>query len=107
MATKVSDINNGSEQPLEFSFQTSTGGSVIPNSVAYTVKNERGSIINSRDGTGITPNSTINLTLSTADCDYDDGRQRFVTVRWDYDASYGTGLVQVDECYFNILQTGP
>jgi len=102
MATKLADITEGEGQPFTIAFKDETGAAVVPNNVAYTIRNERDVVVNGRLSVVVSPASTLKLNTDTADNDPLNGAQRYIQVNWDYDSTQGTGIKAVDEAYWFI-----
>lgn len=84
-------------------FTDEDGDAEIPNSgLTWTLTNEHGTVINSRTAVAITAASTINIVLSGADLDIDDGKFRVVTVEGTYNSTLGSNLPIKDEARFTV-----
>lgn len=89
-------------------FLDSNSDAMTPNSCFYTITNDKGSIINSLDAIGFTPNSSFNIKLSGADLDLTSGfigtkETRFISITGEYDNSSYTNLPLRGGGYFDII----
>lgn len=87
-------------------FRDEDGAAVIPLTAAWTLTNEYGVVVNSRQDVAIAPiASTINVVLTGADLamlgEMDTGR-RLVLVEATYNSSLGAGLHLREEIEFEL-----
>lgn len=74
-------------------FTDETGVAVVPTTITWSLRDENGSIINSRSAVSASPASSINIVLSGNDLIYNIKQtKRFLTVYATYTSTYGTGL---------------
>ena len=94
MAVSILDnVNEKSTKVIPVSFQDEDEAAVTPNSISWTLTNETGTIINSRENVSVTPASTINIVLSGDDLAIgDNGMSRRLLVYALYDSAYGSDL---------------
>jgi hypothetical protein len=84
-------------------FTDKAGASVIPDSITWTLTDAAGTIINSREAVAVAvPAASIDIVLSGADLDYDDGRARVLLIEAVYDSDEGDNLPSKEECYFEV-----
>lgn len=84
-------------------FTDEEGAAVTPSSVAWTLTDATGNVINSRNSVSATPGTSINIVLSGDDLAIGtNGTSRRVTVQATYNSGLGTGLPLKAECYFSI-----
>ena len=104
MSTLVT--TNASERStyvVAVSFTDENGANVTPNSgLTWSLYNYGGTVINSRADVSIAAAGTVNIVLSGADLDYDDGDERYLLVKGTYASSLGTALPLNDEVRFRI-----
>jgi hypothetical protein len=87
-------------------FTDEDGDAVTPNpGLKWTLTDDRGTVVNSRQDVAVASASTIYVVLSGDDLqilsDTDIG-VRIVTVEGTYDSSYGTNLSIKDSCKFTV-----
>lgn len=76
---------------------------VTPNSgLNWTLTKLDGTVINSRNAVSITPGTSVTIVLSGADLDYDDGRERVLTIQGTYDSDLGSNLPLKDQVRFTV-----
>lgn len=84
-------------------FTDEDGNAVVPNTIQYSLTDQNGKIINSRDDVSVTPASSISIVLSGDDILVTDGLTRLVTIEAVYNsATYGNNLPLVDQAQFTI-----
>ena len=89
---------------LTIAFLDEDDVAVVPNAIAWSLYNDNGSIVNSREDVAPTPASTINIVLEGDDLalpDSDD-KQRTVLLKWDYNSTLGNNLPAKQEIIFGI-----
>jgi hypothetical protein len=88
-------------------FQDEDGNAVAPNSASWSLVDEDGNIVNSREDISInSPSSSENILLSGDDLTLTDGRSeeaRYVVVEGTYDSTLGNDLPIKDQIKFYIL----
>lgn len=94
----------GSTYVVVVTFRDEAGVSMVPVSAVWSLRNNYGTIINSRSDVAITPASTVSIILGAADLVYEENSStmRTLTVEAVYDGTYGSNLSLVDEFAFNI-----
>lgn len=75
---------------------------VTPTAVAWTLGDEAGNIVNSRDDVSGTPGNPTTITLTANDLQYSDGPRRDLVVKMTYNSSYGIGLISNESIRFSI-----
>jgi hypothetical protein len=86
--------------------QDEDGTAVTPNSMSWTLTNEYGRVVNSRDHVSIaSPSTEMNVVLSANDVDHDDGRERWVIAEGKYNSSLGSSLDLRDWTKFTVDDT--
>lgn len=84
-------------------FTDEDGAQVVPETIVWSLSNDKGKIINNREDISVTPASTINIVLTGADLAIgNDGQIREVAVEATYNSTRGTGLHLKGRCTFNI-----
>ena len=89
-------------------FKDEDGQDVIPTSAAWTLTDEDGTVINSRDAVAISPlAASSQIVLTGADLAVDSGfagtaQERIFTIEAIYDSSLGTGLALTAEARFSV-----
>lgn len=73
-------------------FTDAAGDAVVPNSVTWTLTDVNKAVVNSREDESETPAASLDIVLSGADIDHDDGALRRVVVDAEYDSTEGSGL---------------
>lgn len=86
-------------------FTDDAGASVVPNSLTWTLTDGDGTIINSRDGVTISPDSSVDIVLSGDDLAVggaSDDLIRYLLVEGTYDSDAGSNLPIKDQVRFVI-----
>lgn len=89
-------------------FQDENGQDVIPTSAAWTLTDEDGTVINSREDVAIsTLAASVNVVLTGDDLEIDSGfagtaQERIFTIEAVYDSDLGTGLTLNAAAKFNV-----
>ena len=101
--TTLSNAVELSTKVVPVSFQDEAGDAVTPNSITWTLTNDSGDIINSREDVSVPPAPSVNIVLSGGDLAIgNNGRMRILTVLALYDSIYGTNLPLRSSAEFNI-----
>ena len=87
---------------VSISFYDAAGDSVVPTSVAWTMTNGAGTVINSRSAVVAVPAATIDLLLGADDTDYEDGPARLIVVDAVYTSTEGSDLPLRGSVIFRI-----
>ena len=93
---------------ITVAFKDEDGQDVIPTSAAWTLTDEDGTVINSRQDVAITPlAASSDIVLTGADLAVDTGfagaaQERTFTVEAVYTSSLGSGLTLTAACRFNV-----
>jgi hypothetical protein len=87
-------------------FTDEDGNAVTPNSLAWTLTDDQGAVINSRENVSLTPGESVQIVLSGDDLALaeNDSRRRRVLVEGVYDSNAGSGLAIRDEVVFVIQE---
>ena len=94
---------SGSTYVLTCAFTDADGTEVTPTTVVWSLTDNNGNIINSRDDVSITPGTSINIVLSGDDLLRSDGTVRKLTIDAVYNSStYGTDLPLTEQATFYI-----
>jgi hypothetical protein len=102
MATSLSQAKDGATYVVPVSFTDEDGSAVTPNSIQWSLRNEDGTIVNSRTSDSETPSTSVNIVLQGADLLYSDGHKRVITVEATYNSTLGTSLPMKGEAEFFI-----
>jgi len=105
-ATLTSRAVERSTYIITAEFEDASGALVVPDSISWTLTDERGRVMNSRSAVAIAvPASSIDIVLNGADLaltgDGDKGG-RVLTVEAVYDSTEGLNLPLKDEVRFRI-----
>lgn len=88
------------------SFYDETTTAVIPNSIAWTLTDDTGGVINSRSAVSATPSTTINIVLQGADLPIPSGsysdRNLYLTIYATYNSTLGTSMPFRHEVKFQV-----
>ncbi len=90
---------------ISASFTDEAGEAVAPTSITWTLTDDYGTIINSREGEAVTPATSVDIVLSGADLAITEASAsviRKMTVEATYNSSFGTGLPLKDQVTFQI-----
>ena len=109
MATSLTvDAQEKSTYVVNCAFKDEDGQDVIPTSAVWTLTDEDGTIINSREDVVIASlAASVNIVLTGDDLEIDTGfagtaQERTITVEAVYDSDLGTGLTLKAAARFNI-----
>lgn len=104
MATKLTiKAADKSTYVINLAFEDEDGNAVIPDSIAWTLTDDAGTVINSRTSVAVAvPAASVDIVLSGNDLKYSDGRHRVLTVQAVYDSNLGSDLPLKDEVKFEI-----
>lgn len=84
-------------------FTDEDGRAVVPNTVAWTLTDRDGNVVNSRSAVSLTPAASISFLLSGDDLAITSSdRQRAITIATTYDSTLGTGLTARAQAFFTI-----
>jgi len=94
---------------VNVSFTDEDGNAVVPNDVAWSLKDKSGSIINDRSDVSETPASSIDIVLSGDDLEPAGVERAFLvlTVTADYDSALGSGLPLIGQAKIEVLGLEP
>lgn len=106
--TRKSVTENGTIV-LDVSFLDEDGIAVIPATIAWTLTDDVGTIINSRHAVSVAvPAAAIHIVITGDDAailsDTDQGK-RVVLLEWTYNSTLGAGLAATDEILFSVRDT--
>ena len=86
-------------------FTDEDGDPVTPNDVAWSLYDRDGTVINSRSGVSLTPDTAVDIVLQGDDLQItgteDDGVRK-LTLVGTYDSSLGSSLPLTDEVTFTV-----
>ena len=93
-ATALSNAIEQSTYIIAVTFTNENGNSLVPDTVAWTLTDAKGAVINDREDVSATPAATVNIVLSGDDLAIIAGsnNKRVVTIEATYNSAYGTGL---------------
>ena len=93
---------------ITVAFKDEDGQDVVPTSAVWTLTDEDGTVINSRQDVAISPlAASVDVVLTGADLAVDTGfagtaQERIFTVKAVYTSSLGSGLTLTGACKFNV-----
>jgi len=99
------DAREESTRILDVSFFDETDAAVTPGEVHWTLSDENGTVINSRDAVVMTPDTTVEIVLTGDDLailSSSDNGKRCLFVHAVYDSVVARGLQLNEEIWFNI-----
>ena len=93
-ATALSNAIEKSTYIVTCTFTDEAGDSLVPETVAWTLTDGFGTVINDREAVSETPAATVNIVLSGDDLAIISGmtNKRILTIQATYNSAYGTGL---------------
>lgn len=94
-----------SSYTITASFTDEDGTAVTPTSATWTLSDTYGNTINSRAAEVITPDTSVDITLTGDDLAISETGaviKRILTVEAVYDSTYGTGLTLKDTATFQV-----
>lgn len=95
-------VQEGGTLVVPVSFTDEAGNSVVPKTILWSLRNERGEIVNGREGEQEEPAESVDIVLSGDDLERADGRHRHLTVTFTYDSDAGTDLPGREALSFHI-----
>ena len=99
---KLNAIDGGT-YAVSYSSTDENGASVIPDTIKWSLYNERDEIVNGREDIVITPpTASGNIVLQGDDLRFSGGRKRTVVIKATYTGQLGTGLPVNDSATFYI-----
>ena len=87
---------------LEVTCTDSAGSTVVPGSGTWTMTNEDGDVVNSREDVELSVATTMTIVLSGDDIAFADGRKRVITFSITYSSDEGSNLPLREEVWFEI-----
>jgi hypothetical protein len=108
MTTLSVNAQEKSTYVITANFKDEAGQDVTPTSATWTLTDEDGTVINSRQAVAISPlAASVDIVLTGADLAVDtgfsgDAQERVFTIEAVYDSSLGTGLTLKAEARFNV-----
>jgi len=103
MTTLSSHAIDGSTYVVTAAFADAAGTAVIPDSIKWTLSNGEGTVIGDRTDVAIAvPAASVDIVLSGADLDYDDGPWRVMIIEAVYDSTEGDDLPLKAGCLFRL-----
>ncbi len=112
MSTKLGDAVEKSTYFIPGKFLDQNSAATTPNSVFWTLSDEIGTIINSQENIGFTPNSSFNIKLSGDDLALSTGftgtkENRKFIVTGNYDTTSYTNLPIKAGAEFDVINLIP
>lgn len=86
-------------------FTDEVGSAMVPLTLAWTLTDENGAVVNSRSGVSVTPASTVVIVLTNLDLSLASplsGTTRYLLIEGTYNSDLGTGLSLRDQVAFEI-----
>ena len=84
-------------------FKDEDGSAVVPNTLKWTLTDDSGTVINSREDVEVgVPAASYDIVLSGDDLKYSDGRHRILTIEATYDSDAGDGLPLKESAKFMV-----
>jgi len=84
-------------------FKDENGDAVVPNELKWTLTDDAGTVINSREDVVVAvPSSSEDIVLSGDDLKYSDGRHRILTIEATYDSDAGSDLPLKESAKFMV-----
>lgn len=105
MLTRLSTlVNDRSTCVIRAEFTNEDGEAVVPDSLAWSLRDGSGNVVNERDGVIVEDlAASIDIVLSGDDLDFDaDGPVRFFTIAATYSSHLGSNLPLTGEAKFKI-----
>jgi hypothetical protein len=104
--TEISELtpcpNNAGSYFINAAF-SDDDGAFTPNTVTWSLSDQAGNIINSRQDVSITPAASVKIVLGAADLQASDGYDRLITINYVYNsATYGNNLPDNAQAKFDI-----
>ena len=90
---------------ITVSFYDETNAPVSPSSASWTLTDRTGTkVINGRENVSIAPAETVDIVLTGNDLAItpETGRERILTIQYEYSSTAGSGLKGKDWVYFTI-----
>lgn len=99
----------GSTYIVRGAFTDEDGGAVVPDSLTWTLKDESGTVINSREAVAATPATIVDFVLKGADLapGTDDVAKLLFTINATYTSALGSGLPFIDQCWILLATQEP
>lgn len=99
----------GGTMVVNWAFVDEDGNSATPDSMAWSLSDEAGNIINSREAVALTPAAAVDIVLSGADLALDGGTpgkyyKRILSLAATYDSAAGSSLPYREEVAFKIFK---
>lgn len=100
----MDDAVEGSTYVVNVTFKDEAGESMVPVGASWSLRDNTGTIVNSRSAVPLVPASTVSIILSGADLSFEPNSmsQRILTVTGTYDGTYGANLPIAEEFTFRI-----
>ena len=104
--TEISELtpcpNNAGSYFITAAF-SDDDGAFTPNTITWSLSDQAGNIINSREDVSITPDTSVIIVLGAADLSVSDGYYRLITIDYVYNSvTYGNNLPDNAQAKFNI-----
>lgn len=101
----VVTINEGTTAAFDVSFTDEDDAAVTPNSITWSLYNDQGTVINSREDVSVTPDSTVTIVLYGDDLKRTGSTDRGIrrlSIYAEYDSTLGNGLPITAEHEFRV-----
>jgi len=104
MATKLTTkAEDKGTYVVTATFKDEDGNAVTPNWIKWTLTDERGNVINSREDVSVSsPASSIDIILKGDDLKFSDSPKRRLIIRSEYDSSLDDDLPLNSQAEFEI-----
>ena len=100
---QLTAATEGSTYEIVVALTDETGAAITPSTLTWSLRDDIGTIVNSRDGVVATCSTSISIVLGADDLVYgENSTKRFVTYEGTYSSSLGSGLPIVAEDWFEI-----
>jgi hypothetical protein len=105
---KLSDLaNEKSTYAINVAFTDEDGDAMTPNSISWDLTDTSGTVINSREGEVIAPDTAVDIVLSGDDLEIIDtaknAEERELTVYGTFDSDLGSDLPYKDAIKFDVI----
>jgi len=89
-----------------FAFKDEDGNGMTPNSIAWTLTDESGTVIHERDDVEVTPDTSVDVVLNGDDTALQEGEiylgKRIFILKIKYNSDAGTGLEAYKDIRFVV-----
>ena len=107
ITVETTEVAEGSSLPILITFADPDGAVIVPDTIAWTLSDAYGNIINNREQVAIAPSASVKVVLNTSDTAAQTGEtalklQRHFLVEYAYDSTYGNDLTGKGLLIFHI-----